>query len=212
MIDLLINKFVSLKLDYINNSKPPLFCDGFDIEIVSAQALRQIFRNNPSEYDLEHVTSSIRNNKKYKKLSLQLLETFGLNLSIDRSKDFNLVKKIFKKFKYNYSFRAKDIFESINIIPEIKDKIKNFKLFQNKNLKGQKLWKKSLSIIQGGNMLLSKNPTRFLPDQWPTYFERSKGCKIKDLDGNTYFDFSLMGVGTNILGYANSFVDNGVKK
>ena len=61
-------------------------------------------------------------------------------------------------------------------------------------------------------MLLSKNPTRFLPDQWPTYFERSKGCKIKDLDGNTYFDFSLMGVGTNILGYANSFVDNGIKK
>ena len=69
MIDLLINKFVSLKLDYINNTKPPLFCDGFDIEIVSAQALRKIYRNNPSEYDLEHVTSSIRNNKKYKKLS-----------------------------------------------------------------------------------------------------------------------------------------------
>ena len=212
MIDLLINKFDSLKLDYINNSKPPLFCDGFDIEIISTQALKQIYKNNPSKHDLEHVTSSIRNNKKYKKLSLQLLETFGLNLSIDRPKDFNLVKKIFSKFKYNYSFRAKDIFESKNIVPEIKNKIKKFILFQNKNLKGQKLWKKSLSIIQGGNMLLSKNPTRFLPDQWPTYFERSKGCKIKDLDGNTYFDFSLMGVGTNILGYANSFVDNGVKK
>ena len=61
-------------------------------------------------------------------------------------------------------------------------------------------------------MLLSKNPERFLPGQWPTYFKSSKGCKIRDLDGNLYYDFSLMGIGTNILGYSNSFVDNGIKK
>ena len=57
-----------------------------------------------------------------------------------------------------------------------------------------------------------KNPERFLPGQWPTYFKSSKGCKIRDLDGNLYYDFSLMGIGTNILGYSNSFVDNGIKK
>ena len=61
-------------------------------------------------------------------------------------------------------------------------------------------------------MLLSKNPERFLPGQWPTYFKSAKGCKIRDLDGNLYYDFSLMGIGTNILGYSNSFVDNGIKK
>ena len=32
------------------------------------------------------------------------------------------------------------------------------------------------------------------------------------MQGWRYYDFSLMGIGTNILGYSNSFVDNGIKK
>ena len=57
-----------------------------------------------------------------------------------------------------------------------------------------------------------KSPERFLPDLWPTYFKSAKGCKVKDYDNNTYIDMSLMGVGTNVLGYSNSVVDNAVKK
>ena len=74
------------------------------------------------------------------------------------------------------------------------------------------LWSKANKIIPGGSMLLSKNPDRYLPDLWPTYFKSAKGCKIKDYDNNNYVDLSLMGVGTNVLGYANSQIDNAVKK
>ena len=34
---------------------------------------------------------------------------------------------------------------------------------------------------------------------------------ITDLDNNRFIDFSTMGVGTNVLGYANSQVDKAVK-
>ena len=78
--------------------------------------------------------------------------------------------------------------------------------------KGQKLWKKAESIILGGNSLLSKNPNLFLPNKWPTYFSKSKGCRVWDLNNKSYIDMSLMGVGTNILGYCNTEVDNSVKK
>ena len=61
-------------------------------------------------------------------------------------------------------------------------------------------------------MLLSKRPEMFLPDKWPTYFTKSNGCNVWDLDGNQFIDFSYMGVGTNILGYGNSKVDDAVKK
>ena len=61
-------------------------------------------------------------------------------------------------------------------------------------------------------MLISKNPDRYLPGIWPTYFKSAKGCKVKDLDNNEYIDFSTMGVGTNILGYGDPKVDNAVKK
>jgi len=75
---------------------------------------------------------------------------------------------------------------------------------------GQKLWKEAKKIIPGGNMLLSKQAEMFLPDQWPTYFSKAKGCKVWDLDRNEYTDMSIMGIGTNILGYGHSEVDGAV--
>ena len=65
--------------------------------------------------------------------------------------------------------------------------------------KGQKLWAKAKKIIPGGGMLLSKRSEMFLPNLWPAYYSKAKGCEIWDLDNKHYFDLSLMGVGTNIL-------------
>ena len=42
--------------------------------------------------------------------------------------------------------------------------------------KGQKLWKKAKKVIPGGNMLLSKRSEMFLPEFWPSYFKKAKGC------------------------------------
>ena len=77
---------------------------------------------------------------------------------------------------------------------------------------GQELWKRAKEIIPGGNMLLSKRAEMFLPDQWPAYFSKAKGCHIWDLDGKKYTDMSIMGIGTNSLGYSNEEVDESVIK
>lgn len=75
-----------------------------------------------------------------------------------------------------------------------------------------KLWRKAQKLIPGGNMLYSKNPDRFLKNFWPPYFSKAAGCNIWTLNNERFLDFSVMGVGTNILGYGNKFVDNAVKK
>ena len=75
--------------------------------------------------------------------------------------------------------------------------------------KGQKLWNEAKKIIPGGNMLLSKRPEMFLPQKWPSYFSSTNGCEVIDL-GNKFIDFSLMGVGTNTLGYSYHAVDSAV--
>ena len=77
--------------------------------------------------------------------------------------------------------------------------------------KGQQLYKKAKTIIPGGNMLLSKRPELFSPSKWPSYFSKTSGCNIWDLDDNKYTDMSHMGVGTNTLGYNNKSVDTQVK-
>lgn len=76
--------------------------------------------------------------------------------------------------------------------------------------KGQELYRKAKKLIPGGTMLLSKRPEMFLPDNWPSYYSKSKGCEVWDLDGVKYVDMSIMGIGTNTLGYGNEAVDNAV--
>ena len=50
----------------------------------------------------------------------------------------------------------------------------------------------------------------FLPDLWPSYYKKAQGCEVWDLDGNHYYDFAQMGVGSCTLGYANPNVNAAV--
>jgi glutamate-1-semialdehyde aminotransferase len=76
--------------------------------------------------------------------------------------------------------------------------------------KGQNLYKKAKQLIPGGTMLLSKRPEMYLPEKWPSYFSKAKGCKVWDLDGKELIDMCIMGIGTNSLGYGNDEVDSAV--
>lgn len=75
---------------------------------------------------------------------------------------------------------------------------------------GQELYKRAKKIIPGGTMLLSKRPEMFLPEKWPSYYSKAEGCNVWDLEGNKYIDVSIMGIGTNILGYGNKEIDTTV--
>lgn len=69
---------------------------------------------------------------------------------------------------------------------------------------------RALRYIPGKTQLLSKRPEMFAPGVWPGYYSKAKGQEIWDLDKNHYFDFSIAGIGANILGYADDDVDNRV--
>jgi len=77
--------------------------------------------------------------------------------------------------------------------------------------KSQDLYIQAKKIIPGGTQLLSKRPEQFLPDYWPAYYKRAKGCKVWDLDDKEYIDASYMGIGANTIGYADDDIDRAVK-
>src|SRR3990167_8169754 len=90
-------------------------------------------------------------------------------------------------------------------------RIKTMSIVRNKiSSKGIELYKKAKSLIPGGTQLLSKRPEMFAPDVWPAYYDTAKGCRVWDLDGQEYIDMSIMGIGANILGYADDDVDQAV--
>jgi len=79
-------------------------------------------------------------------------------------------------------------------------------------MRGQDLYRRAKDIIPGGTQLLSKRPEMFLPENWPAYYASASGVKVTDLDGRTYIDMSIMGVGACVLGYADPDVDRAVKR
>jgi len=79
-----------------------------------------------------------------------------------------------------------------------------------KNHIGAEIYARAKKVIPGGGQLLSKRPEMFLPDRWPNYYSHARGAEVWDLDGNHYFDMSIMGIGTCPLGYANDRVNRAV--
>ena len=214
LVDRIINFYFKKKLDYASNTLKRSFPDGLDIEVFSFNALKDAFKKCKEKNLREHVTPYIINNKNLKKKNFSNTKDLSnKRWTVDENIDYIFVKKIFEYFKKNLYFNYHDILKLEKKKPEI------FKL--NSHLapvkkpsinKGQEFWNRALDIIPDGNMLLSKRPNIFLPNYWPTYFKKASGYKITDLENITYDDFSFMGVGTNILGYANKFVDKEVRR
>ena len=66
--------------------------------------------------------------------------------------------------------------------------------------------------IPGLTQLLSKRPDQFSLGVWPGYYSRAVGARVWDLDDNEYLDFSIAGIGANVLGYGDPDVDAAVRR
>jgi glutamate-1-semialdehyde aminotransferase/spore coat polysaccharide biosynthesis protein SpsF (cytidylyltransferase family) len=214
LIDKIVLKHEKNNNDYTSNTLVPTFPDGMDIEVFKYEALKKAFKFAKTKFEKEHVTPFIKSNKKFKRMNIKSSKDFSkLRLTIDYEEDLKLLKKIFQNFNY-------DIYVSYIKILNYLKKNEKIQKINNQYIRDEgsimssanKLWKKAKTIIPGGAMLFSKRQEVFLPDHWPTYFSKSKGCTIWDLDKKKYYDLSLMGVGTNLLGYSNSKVDKFVEK
>jgi glutamate-1-semialdehyde 2,1-aminomutase len=214
LVDECITRFKETKVDYCANTSPPTFPDGLDIEVIKFSALKKAAQESTKLSHREHVTPYIRELDFFSKSNYSNNEDFSaLRWTVDDQEDFDVISKVFEHFKPNIYFSWKEVLALYNNQPQLF--AANFQTQRNEGeamKTGQKLWKRAKKIIPGGNMLLSKRPEMFLPNQWPTYFSKAKGCKVWDLDGNEYIDMSIMGIGTNILGYGHEEVDEAVIK
>ena len=212
LVDKMINFFKKNNYDYVSNTITPTYPDGLDLEIFSFKALKNAWSKAKRQDQREHVTRFFLEDKKIKKFNISNKINFSnIRWTLDEPIDYEVLKKIYNHFKPKIYFTWKDALYYC---------LKNKKILINKHLmrnasnkpSANNLWNIALNNIAGGNSMISKHPDTFLPNRWPTYFKKTKGCKIWDLDGKKYFDLSLMGCGTNILGYSNQDVDKSVIK
>ena len=214
IVDAVIKTYKFTDVDYVSNTISPTYPDGLDVEVFSFLSLKSAWESATKSSDREHVTPYIRESGKFKIQNFSNRKDYSCERwTVDEPEDYELIKSIFKLLSPRVDFSWNEVLGLKSLYPSI------FSVNQHLNRNegstmgtGQKLYKRAKRIIPGGNMLLSKRPEMFLPGKWPAYFSKSKGCKVWDLDGREYIDMSIMGIGTNTLGYGHPEVDEAVIK
>jgi glutamate-1-semialdehyde 2,1-aminomutase len=212
LVDQVIRDYEERRVDYLTNTMPPTYPDGLDVEVFSFHALEEAARQATKAADREHVTPFIRQSGLFKTGNLSNDEDYSQQRwTVDEAADFDVITAVFNHFHPRTDFGWKEVRALHQIQPKLFEANQHLTRNQGATMgTGQKLWKRAKRVIPGGNMLLSKRAEMFLPDQWPAYFSKAKGCKVWDLDGREYIDMSIMGIGTNTLGYGHPEVDEAV--
>lgn len=213
----LLNRLASVSkarnFDYLSNTLEPTYPDGLDVELFSSDALRRSVKFAVSPFDKEHVTHQLKQNNEFNKFSLLSAKDYSdLRWTIDEPIDLEVVSRIIDAAgSVDLSFE-----DYIRVVEREPNRYRiNEYLGRDHGAylsTGQKVWDRAKRVMPSGGSLLSKRAEMLLPQQWPSYFSRTKDQYVWDLDGNKLLDFGYMGVGTNILGYSNSYVDRAVIK
>jgi glutamate-1-semialdehyde 2,1-aminomutase len=226
LIDTLIQHAVDNDLDYCSNTLDPKYPDGQDIEVFKFSALEKAWKAAKLRSEREHVTPYIKKNSTYnggtifKSANYEQEDDFSaLRMTVDEQKDFDLIVKLTNQLGFDKDWKEYALYlENNPAIQKINEGIGRDEGYQasldsdEEIGTGQLLYQKAKTLIPGGTMLLSKRPEMFLPQNWPSYYSKAKGCTVWDLDGKPYLDMSIMGIGTNALGYGHEAVDEAVRK
>ena len=233
LIDELVGEFFREDWDYLANcavgnqlSVP----DGFDAEVFRTELLERAALEAKLPSEREHVTPWFRSESAGLRWGHYRHEPVRpyYRVTVDDPVDLEVVRAVVKALKpLDPDFGVDAVVNYLNQHPEIaslnlatvrnEGYLKSLKEDQEQSVpvppihgQGQQLWRRAKRVIPGGNMLLSKRAEMFLPEQWPAYFSRAKGCRVWDLDGRELIDMSIMGIGTNLLGYGHPEVDAAV--
>ena len=214
VVDSVCREFIDSGVDYVSNTLLPTFPDGLDTEVFSFRALETAWKDATRPDEREHVTPFIRESANFRSLNVANPEDHSPERwTVDDPEDLEVVRKVFDHFEPRRDFGWLEVLALRNSQPELFMSNRHLNRNEGAHLgSGQKLWQRAKRVIPGGNMLLSKRAEMFLPDKWPAYFSKAKGCRVWDLDGRELIDMSLMGIGTNSLGYGQPEVDDAVRK
>ena len=213
VVDAVINLYKETKADYGTNTLIPTYPDGLDVEVFSIETLRLTEKLTSENTDREHVTRHMRKTLDNTVNLRNEVDLSDFRMTLDEQADYDFMKAICASSNSLSNIFWQDVVDGIRS-GKYQDLLQSG-IQRNEGAEmtdGQKLYKRAKSMIPGGTMLLSKRPEMFLPNRWPSYFSKASGCTIWDLDQNELLDMSIMGIGTNTLGYGHPIVDQAVQE
>lgn len=127
VIDKVLNFFISNKnkFDFVSNLHPQSYPDGNDVEVIPMKILETAYNEASKQYEREHTTPFIWENKNRFRIGNVLWET-GLDYSnkyrftIDYEEDYELIKSIYDElYDKKNDFKLPDILRLLEQKPEL---------------------------------------------------------------------------------------------
>ena len=118
LMDEAVQLLVSGNYDFVCNNSPPTFPEGLDVEVLTFNALKKIYRESLDDFEREHVTQYIhRNNEKFKISNIKNnIDLSHYRWTIDEESDYIFTKKIYEKlYKPGNIFLTEEILDLVNI-------------------------------------------------------------------------------------------------
>ena len=118
LIDKMINLFKKeKKLQYLSNTNPPTFPNGFDVEIFTFKILRYFQKKKLNSYEKEHVTINMKQSNFLKRNIENKDNLSAFRVTLDYKKDLIFFKKLFNYVNYDYDISLNKILNLIKTKP-----------------------------------------------------------------------------------------------
>ena len=115
IVDEFVKNFKKSQVDYLSNTNPWTFPDGFDVEVFSFKLLSEAFKKANKNHIKNGgvLISYLKENKNYKikNIKCKIRGHFRkIRLTIDEKVDLELVRKLYDKFQPNFLFGLKEVY------------------------------------------------------------------------------------------------------
>lgn len=227
VIDKVVGRFRGGNWDYVSNTLRYTYPDGLDTEVFSFSSLERAWREATKPSDREHVTPFIKE-ARFAVCNVEsdkvIPRDVPVRWTVDYPSDLEFVRRIYPNLSGNTGFEAvlKVLEEDDQLKASATPKVPNEGYYRSLfreaasgaalplRLRESRSWlERSLRVIPSGAQTFSKKHTQYVQGAAPVFLQSGKGCRVVDVDGNTYVDY-VQGLLPNILGYAHSEVNAAV--
>jgi glutamate-1-semialdehyde 2,1-aminomutase/spore coat polysaccharide biosynthesis protein SpsF len=210
--------------DYASNVNPPTYPDGLDVEAFTFAALARAWEQARTPAEREHVTPYLRHSGRFRTSNVSHHTDLSRHRwTVDEPADLEFVRAVYERFNGSAAFGLEDVLAYLASEPGLAGAEGRFianegyyrSLYQQavagaapRRLLGRSLaWlERARKVIPGTAQTFSKGPDQHVQGVAPAFLQRGKGCRVWDVDGNSYIDY-VQALLPNILGYADEAVN-----
>lgn len=213
-------------LDYASNAMPRRWPDGLDCEAVTAEALYRADREASRDFEREHVTPYLRDNRHKMKTAFLNCPIPGISSerwTLDTAEDFAFLEQVACLLAPDEPPSFMAILDILASRPELAAQQATPSSASGGRspasnqppdytfTESNRMLQRAVKTIPLGTQTFSKAYTQFPRDNAPLFLSHGNGGRVWDIDDNEYVDL-ISGLLPIVLGYCDADVDAAIKK